>query len=156
MSIQKTFVAKQKDIVHNWILIDAENVVLGRLASLVANRLRGKHKSKFTPHIDCGDNVIIVNAKKIHLTGNKNNNKVYYRHTGYPGGIKSEVAGEMLESDKPEKIIFKAVTRMIPKGPLGSKVLRKLFVYPGPDHPHEAQNPTSLDFGSLNKKNKRF
>ena len=155
MSIQKSFVAKPREMVHDWILIDAEDLVLGRLASMVANRLRGKHKSIFTPHVDCGDNVIIINAEKIHLTGNKREDKIYYRHTGYPGGIKSEVAGKILESKKPEKVIHKAVTRMIPKGPLGSKVLRKLYVYAGPEHPHEAQKPKLFDFGSINRKYKR-
>ena len=155
MSIQKTFVAKPREINHDWILIDAQDIILGRLASLVANRLRGKHKSIYTPHVDCGDNVIIINAKKVHLTGNKKEDKIYYRHTGYPGGIKSETAGQVLNGKKPENLIHRAVTRMIPKGPLGRKVIKKLYVYSGAEHPHAAQKPITFDFGSINKKNKR-
>jgi large subunit ribosomal protein L13 len=136
-------------------VIDAEGLVLGRLASLVANRLRGKHKPEYTPHIDCGDNIIIVNAEKVALTGKKLDDKIYYWHTGYPGGIKERTAGEFLAGRFPERVLEKAVQRMVPKGPLGRQQLKNLRVYSGPSHPHEAQTPEPLDVGAMNTKNRR-
>ena len=122
---------------------------------IIANRLRGKHKVNYTPHVDCGDNIIIINAEKVKLTGNKRQNKIYYWHTGYPGGIKSRTAEKILDGNHPERVIEKAVTRMIPKGPLGRKVLKKLHIYSVTTHPHEAQKPVALDVAKLNEKNKR-
>ena len=152
---QNTYSAKPNEIHHDWIIIDAEDLVLGRLAAIVSTRLRGKHKATYTPHMDCGDNIIIINAEKIKLTGNKRENKVYYWHTGYPGGIKSRTAAKILDGNHPERVIEKAITRMVPKGPLGRKVLKKLHIYSGNSHPHEAQKPTVLDIANLNEKNKR-
>ena len=152
---QYTYSAKPKEIQHDWIIIDAENLVLGRLSTIVATRLRGKHKVNYTPHVDCGDNIIIINAEKVKLTGNKRQKKIYYWHTGYPGGIKSRTAEKILDGNHPERVIEKAVTRMIPKGPLGRKVLKKLHIYSGKTHPHEAQKPVALDVAKLNEKNKR-
>lgn len=151
----KTFSAKPSDVEHQWFVVDADGLVLGRLASIVANRLRGKHKPYFTPHIDCGDNIVVINAEKVRLTGDKLKQKTYYRHTGYPGGIKSITAAKVLESKHPERVILKAVERMIPKGPLGRQVMGKLRVYTGSEHPHEAQQPQVLDIASMNAKNKR-
>ncbi len=151
----KTYSAKPSEIEKKWILIDAENLVLGRLASVVAMRLRGKHKPTFTPHMDCGDNVIIINAEKIQLTGNKREDDVYYWHTGYPGGIKQRTKAQMLDGKYPQRVIENAVERMLPKGPLGRKVFKNLRVYSGAAHPHEAQNPEKLDVAALNPKNKR-
>jgi large subunit ribosomal protein L13 len=151
----KTYSARPADIEKKWILIDAEGLVVGRLASLVANRLRGKHKPTFTPHMDCGDNVIIINAGKIALTGNKYENKTYYWHTGYPGGIKERTARAILEGRFPERVMQKAIQRMMPGGPLSRQQLRNLRVYAGTDHPHEAQQPETLDVAALNPKNKR-
>ena len=151
----RTYSAKPTEVIHKWWLIDAEDVVLGRLASTVASMLRGKHKPQFTPHIDCGDNIVIVNAEKVRLTGKKRSDKIYYWHTGYPGGIKSRTAANYLDGKHPERVITKAVQRMIPKGPLGREQLRKLRVYAGTEHPHEAQTPEVLDFAAMNPKNKR-
>ena len=151
----KTYSAKPADVERKWLLVDAEDVVLGRLATVVANHLRGKHKPIYTPHIDCGDHVIVVNADKVKLTGRKRTDKVYYRHTGYPGGIKSQTAEEILNGRFPERVVEKAVERMIPKGPLGRAQIRKLKVYAGSDHPHEAQQPEVLDVAAMNPKNKR-
>ena len=151
----KTYSAKPGDIERKWFVIDAEGVVLGRLASIVATRLRGKHKPMYTPHIDCGDHIVIINAGKVQLTGNKLADKIYYRHTGYPGGIRSTTAGKILDGKHPERVVEKAVQRMIPKGPLGRQVLRKLKVYTGAEHPHEAQQPEFLDVAAMNDKNKR-
>jgi large subunit ribosomal protein L13 len=151
----KTYSAKPGEVEKKWYVIDAEGVVLGRLASTVANILRGKHKATYTPHIDCGDHVVIINAEKVALTGRKRADKVYYRHTGYPGGIKSATAAEILDGRFPERVIQKAVERMVPKGPLGRAQLRKLRVYPGAEHPHESQQPEVLDFASRNAKNVR-
>ena len=153
--IMKTYSAKPGDIERRWFVIDAEGVVLGRLASIVAMRLRGKHKPMYTPHIDCGDHIVIINADKVQLTGNKLADKTYYRHTGYPGGIRSTTAGRILDGKHPERVVEKAVQRMIPKGPLGRQVLRKLKVYAGAEHPHEAQQPEFLDVAAINDKNKR-
>ncbi len=150
-----TYSAKPSEVEAKWFLIDAEGLVLGRLAVIVANRLRGKHKTTFTPHIDCGDNIVIVNAGKVRLTGKKRSDKIYYRHTGYPGGIKSRTAGQILDGKKPEEVVIKAVTRMVPRGPLGRQQLKKLKVYAGAEHPHEAQAPETLDVAALNPKNKR-
>jgi large subunit ribosomal protein L13 len=151
----KTYTAKPADIEKKWILIDAEGVVLGRLASIVAYRLRGKHKPTFTPHMDMGDNVIIINADKIALTGNKLAAKNYFWHTGYPGGIKSRTAGQILDGKHPERIITEAVRRMMTRGPLSKQLMTNLRVYAGAAHPHEAQAPTVVDVKSMNSKNAR-
>jgi large subunit ribosomal protein L13 len=151
----KTFSAKPADIEKKWVVIDAEGVVLGRLAALVATRLRGKHKPSFTPHMDMGDNVIVINADKVQLTGRKRTDKVYYWHTGYPGGIKSRTAEQILDGRFPERVVEKAVQRMMPGGPLTRKQLSNLRVYPGTEHPHEAQQPEAIDVKSLNRKNSR-
>ena len=137
-----------------WVLIDAEGLVVGRLASTVANILRGKHKPSFTPHVDCGDNVIIINAGKVKFTGKKLTDKVYYKHTGYAGGIKETTPAKILEGRFPERVLEKAIERMIPRGPLGRQQMRNLRVFAGAEHPHEAQNPEVLDFASRNRKNK--
>ena len=151
----KTFNLKPTDIDKKWILVDAEGVVLGRLAATLANILRGKNKPTFTPHMDCGDHVIVVNAEKVKLTGNKRRDDKFYWHTGYPGGIKERSKGQILDGRFPERVIMKAVERMIPRGPLGRKQMTHLKVYKGPAHPHEAQQPAVLDFAALNPKNKR-
>ncbi len=151
----KTYSAKPSEIERKWCLIDAEGVVLGRLASIIAQRLRGKHKTTFTPHMDCGDNIVVVNAEKVQLTGRKRSDKVYYWHTGHPGGIKSRTAGQILDGEHPERVLIKAVERMISRNPLGRQQMRKLHVYAGTDHPHDAQQPEILDVGAMNPKNKR-
>jgi len=151
----KTYTAKPADIDKKWILIDAEGVVLGRLASIVAMRLRGKHKASFTPHMDMGDNVIVINADKIQLTGNKRADKTYYWHTGHPGGIKSRTAEQILEGRFPERVVEKAVQRMLPGGPLSRQQMSNLRIYAGAEHNHEAQAPEVLDVKSMNKKNTR-
>ena len=151
----KTYTAKEADIEKKWILVDAEGLVVGRLASIVAARLRGKHKPTFTPHMDCGDNVIIVNADKVVLTGRKLDDKIYHWHTGYPGGIKERTARKIFEGKFPERVVQKAVERMMPGGPLTRKQLKNLRVYAGADHPHDAQQPEKLDIASLNSKNAR-
>ncbi len=151
----KTFSAKPAEIEKKWVLIDAEDVVLGRLAAKVAMILRGKDKPIFTPNQDCGDAVIIINADKVKLTGNKRDNKNYYWHTGHPGGIKHRTAAQILDGRFPERVVQKAVERMLPGGPLSRKQLKSLRVYAGAEHGHEAQQPTVLDFKSLNAKNAR-
>lgn len=151
----KTYSAKVSEIEKNWILIDAEDLVVGRLAAIVAARLRGKHKATYTPHLDCGDHVIVVNADKVALTGKKYEDKVYYWHTGYPGGIKQRTARELIEGRFPERVVMKAVQRMLPRGPLGRQQLRNLKVYGGSEHPHSAQQPVTLDVAALNPKNKK-
>jgi len=151
----KTYSAKPEDVEKKWFVIDADGLVLGRLASIIALRLRGKHKPMFTPHIDCGDNIIVINAEKVHLTGRKTENKTYYWHTGYPGGIKSRTAGALLSGNYAERVVQKAVERMISRNPLGRQQMRKLHVYKGVEHPHQAQNPEVLDVGAMNVKNKR-
>ena len=151
----KTYSAKPAEIEKKWVLIDAEGLVVGRLAALVATRLRGKHRPNFTPHVDCGDNVIIVNAEKVALTGHKLAQKRYHWHSGYPGGIKNRTAGEVLEGRFPQRIIEKAVERMLPRGPLGRQQLKNLKVYAGSQHPHAAQQPEIVDIGSLSRKNVR-
>jgi large subunit ribosomal protein L13 len=148
-----TYSAKPAEVEKKWILIDAEGVVLGRLASLIAMRLRGKHKPTFTPHVDCGDHVIVVNADKVVLTGNKYNDKVYYWHTGHPGGIKERTARKIIEGRFPERVLEKAVLRMLPRGPLARKQMTHLKLYAGAAHPHDAQQPVALDVKSLNRKN---
>ena len=150
-----TFVNKPGAVEKKWLLIDADGLVVGRLASIVAMRLRGKHKPTYTPHVDDGDNVIIVNAEKIVLTGRKREKKVYYHHTGHIGGIKERTAKSILEGKFPERIVEKAVERMLPRGPLGRVQLGNLRVYPGADHPHAAQNPEKLDIAAMNRKNTR-
>ena len=147
--IKQTKSLKTAEIRKKWLIIDAENIVLGRLASTVSNLLRGKHKPSYTPHADCGDNVIIINADKVKLTGNKLNNKIYYRHTGYPGGIKSKTAKEILDGKFPDRVIRLAVKRMIPKGPLGSQQVSNMKVYNGSSHPHEAQSPEKFDISEI-------
>jgi large subunit ribosomal protein L13 len=151
----KTFSAKPADIDKKWFVIDAEGVVLGRLASLIANRLRGKHKTSYTPHMDCGDYIVVVNCERVRLTGNKRADKKFYWHTGYPGGIKERAVGTILGGRYPERVIEKAVERMVPRGPLGRQQMRNLKVYKGPSHPHEAQSPAPLDVAAMNPKNKR-
>ena len=151
----KTYSAKPADVEKKWYVVDAEGVVLGRLASVIASRLRGKHKPLFTPHIDCGDNIIVVNADKVHLTGRKLEQKTFHWHTGYPGGIKSRTTGKTLSGNHPERVIQKAVERMISRNPLGRQQLKKLHVYAGPEHPHTAQQPEVLDVAAMNPKNKR-
>ena len=140
----KTFVAKEQEVNRKWYVVNAENRVLGRLASQIATRLRGKHKPIFTPHADTGDFIVVVNAEKVTMTGNKWENKKYYHHSGYMGGLKEITAGELLKK-KPEEIIRRAVKRMLPKNSLGRSQLKKLKIYAGPNHPHEAQNPKNLE-----------
>ena len=155
MPLPRTYVATPKDIDKKWILVDAEDVVLGRLASILAMHLRGKHKPEYTPNMDCGDHIIVINAEKVKLTGNKRNQKTDYWHTGYPGGIKSRTADKLLDGRFPERVLSKAVERMVPRGPLGRKVMSNLHVYAGAEHPHEAQQPETLDVAGMNPKNKR-
>ncbi len=151
----KTYSARPADVDKRWYVIDADGVVLGRLAAEISRLLRGKHKPTYTPHVDCGDNIIVVNAEKVHLTGKKRADKVFHWHTGYPGGIKSRTMAQRLEGAHPERVILKAVERMVPRGPLGRRQMRNLRVYAGPGHPHEAQAPEVLDFAAMNPKNKR-
>jgi len=151
----KTYVAKPGEVEKRWIVIDAAGLVVGRLAVLIATRLKGKHKPIYTPHVDCGDNVIVVNAGKVVLTGNKREDKTYYRHSGYPGGIKSTTPRRILEGKFPERVIELAVERMLKRGPLHRRLMRNLKVYRGAEHPHAAQNPALLDVGKLNRKNAR-
>ncbi|MBN9542404.1 MAG: 50S ribosomal protein L13 [Alphaproteobacteria bacterium] len=151
-----TFVLKEKDVQKNWVHIDASGLVLGRLAAEVAKILRGKHKATFTPHMDCGDYVVITNAEKVRLTGRKadrKDGKFYYRHTGHPGGIKEITAGKLLEGKYPERVIEFAVKRMISRGTMGRKQMSHLFIYAGEEHPHTAQQPATLDIRSKNPKN---
>ena len=151
----KTYSVKPSDIVKKWYLVDATDLVLGRLAVVLANYIRGKHKVYFTPNIDCGDHVVVVNAEKIKLTGNKLNNHMHYWHTGYPGGIKSRSYAQILEGKNPQEAIQLAVKRMVPKGSLGKEQLKKLYVYSGDKHPHDAQKPDPIDLKTMNRKNKR-
>ena len=151
----KTYSAKASEIEKKWILVDAEGLVVGRLASILALRLRGKHKTTFTPHMDCGDNIVVINAAKVVLTGNKLQDKTYYHHTGYIGGIKERTAGQIMRGKFPERVLHKAVERMLPRGPLGRVQLGNLRVYKGPEHPHAAQSPEKLDVGAMNRKNTR-
>ena len=151
----KTYVAKPGEVEKKWVLIDAEGLVVGRLAAFIATLLKGKHKPSYTPHVDMGDNVVVINAEKIALTGNKVDDKRYYRHTGWPGGIKERSPRQILESKQPERIVIKAVERMLSRGPLQRKLMRNLKVYAGPEHPHEAQQPEKIPFAERNPKNAR-
>jgi large subunit ribosomal protein L13 len=152
-NIMSTFVQKPAEVEKNWILIDAEGLVVGRLASIIAMRLRGKHKATYTPHVDDGDNVIVINADKVVFTGKKYTDKKFYWHTGYPGGIKERTMRQTLEGRFPERVLEKAVERMVPRGPLGRRQMKNLKVYAGATHPHEAQQPVALDVAKLNAKN---
>ena len=147
-----TSFVKKDEIKNNWLLIDAENAIVGRLASYISKALRGKTKNQYTPHMDNGDFVVVTNIEKIKFTGKKYNNKKYYRHTGHPGGIKSTTPIALMEK-KPEEVLKLAVKRMMPDGPLAKKQLSKLKIYKGTVHPHESQNPTVIDFAKMNKKN---
>ncbi|HVA12996.1 MAG TPA: 50S ribosomal protein L13 [Stellaceae bacterium] len=151
----KTYNATPATIEKKWLLIDADGVILGRLAALIADRLRGKHKTTYTPNMDCGDHVVVVNAEKVALTGNKRRDSMFHWHTGYPGGIKDRSKGAILSGKHPERVIEKAVERMVPRGPLGRRVMGHLKVYAGAEHPHEAQQPVTLDVAAMNPKNKR-
>jgi large subunit ribosomal protein L13 len=151
----KTFVAKPGEVDKKWIVIDANGLVVGRLASIIALRLKGKHRAIYTPHVDCGDNIIVINAEKVVFTGNKFEDKVYYRHTGYVGGIKETTPRRLLEGRFPERVIEKAVERMLKRGPLMRKLMGNLRIYKGASHPHTAQNPAPLDVAKLNRKNSR-
>jgi large subunit ribosomal protein L13 len=146
---------KPAEVQKDWILIDAEGLVLGRLATIIASRLRGKHKAVFTPHVDCGDNVVVINAQKVKVTGNKAEQAVLYYHTGYAGGIKGRSIKQRLESAHPERVLEKAVERMITRGPLQRQQMKHLHVYAGPTHPHDGQQPKALDVGAMNPKNRR-
>jgi len=151
----KTYSATPKDIEKSWVLIDADGLVVGRLAALIATRLRGKHKPGYTPHMDDGDNIVVINAGNVVFSGNKRLDKEYFWHTGYPGGIKSRTADKILDGKHPERVLQKAVERMLPSGPLARQQLKNLKVYAGPEHPHEAQKPVKLDVAALNSKNVR-
>jgi large subunit ribosomal protein L13 len=151
----KTYSLKPSELDKKWLLIDADGLVLGRLAVIIADRLRGKHKPAYTPHMDCGDHVVVINAEKVQLTGNKRQDSVFYWHTGYPGGIKGRSKGAILDGKHPERVILKAVERMVPRGPLGRQIMGHLKVYAGGEHPHEAQQPQVLDVAAMNRKNKR-
>lgn len=146
---------KPSDVTKGWTLIDAEGIVLGRLAAIIAGRLRGKHKPQFTPHVDCGDNVVVVNAARVRVTGNKADQSVFYYHTGYPSGIKGRSIRQRLESKHPELVLEKAVERMITRGPLQRRQMKHLYIYGGSEHPHDGQQPKTLDVAALNPKNKR-
>ena len=154
MLSRMTASAKPAEVTKKWLLIDADGLVVGRLASLIANRLRGKHKASFTPHVDCGDNIIVINAEKVRFTGNKAKKKIYYRHTGYIGGIKEITAAKVLDGRFPERVLEKAVERMVPRGPLGRQQMRNLRIFKGSEHPHTAQNPETLDIAGMSRKNK--
>jgi len=152
----KTYSAKPSEVEKKWLLIDADGLTLGRLASLIAMRLRGKHKAMYTPHIDCGDNVVVINAEKVRITGKKKQFDIFYWHTGYAGGIKGRSKGQILESDYPERVLENAVRRMMPKdGPLARDQMACLRLFAGPKHDHEAQKPELIDIGAMNPKNKR-
>jgi large subunit ribosomal protein L13 len=151
----KTYVAKPGELEKSWILIDADGLVVGRLAALIATRLKGKHRAIYTPHVDCGDNIVVVNAEKVVFTGNKHEDKIYYRHTGYPGGIKETTPRRIIEGKHPERVLEKAVERMLKRGPLMRQLMRNLRVYKGAEHPHAAQNPAKIDIAKLNRKNSR-
>ncbi|WP_353216401.1 50S ribosomal protein L13 [Sandarakinorhabdus sp.] len=153
MLTRTTNSAKPAEVEKKWLLIDAEGLVVGRLASIIANRLRGKHKTNYTPHVDCGDNVIVINAEKVRFTGNKTTDKIYYRHTGHPGGIKETTPAKVLEGRFPERVLIKAVERMVPRGPLGRQQMHNLRVFAGTEHPHVAQQPEVLDVKAMNRKN---
>jgi large subunit ribosomal protein L13 len=145
---------KPAEVEKKWHLIDAEGLVVGRLAVIIANHLRGKHKPSFTPHVDCGDHVVVINAEKVRLTGDKLAQKTYYKHTGHPGGIKGVTAATVLAGRFPERVLEKAVERMVPRGPLGRQQMKALHLYAGADHPHAGNQPETLDVASMNRKNK--
>lgn len=145
---------KPAEVEKKWHIIDADGLVVGRVAVIIANILRGKHKASYTPHVDCGDHVIVINAGKVQLTGNKRSDKVYYKHTGYIGGIKEVTAAKVLDGRFPERVLEKAVERMVPRGPLGRQQMRNLHLFTGTEHPHAGQQPEVLDVASLNRKNK--
>ena len=149
----QTFSLKQKNITKKWYLINAEGLVLGRLASKISSLLRGKHKTIFTPHLDCGDNVIVINAKKVKLTGSKEKKKIYYKHTGYPGGLKEKTFSDIINGKNPNFIIRKAVERMMSSNALSKKQLGNLKIFSNDKHTLEAQKPETLDFSSQNRKN---
>lgn len=151
--MKTTISIRPEDVKKQWLLVDATDLVVGRLATVLANRLRGKHKPSYTPHVDCGDNVVVINAGKVHFTGNKLEDKIFYWHTGYAGGIKERTMGQILSSKHPERVLIKAVERMVPRGPLGRQIMRNLKVYAGSDHPHDAQQPIVLDVAAMNSKN---
>ena len=151
--MKATLSLKPTEVTRGWTLIDAEGLVLGRLATIIAQRLRGKHKPQFTPHVDCGDNIVVINAEKIHLTGNKVDQKLFHYHTGYPGGIKTRTIAQRLEGKNPDHVVVKAVERMITRGPLQRAQMKHLYVYAGSEHPHDGQQPQVLDVASLNRKN---
>ena len=153
--MKTTVSLKPADVNKGWVLIDAEGLVLGRLAVIIATRLRGKHKAQFTPHVDCGDNVVVVNADKVVLTGKKAEQSIFYYHTGYPGGIKGRSQGQILAGKFPGRVLEKAVERMITRGPLQRAQMKHLYIYAGNEHPHAGQAPAVLDVGALNRKNKR-
>jgi large subunit ribosomal protein L13 len=153
MLARETRSLKPAEVKKDWVVIDADGLVLGRLAALVANRLRGKHKPQFTPHVDCGDHIIVVNADKVKVTGQKAEQSVFYWHTGYAGGIKERTVRERLEGKHPERVVEKAVERMITRGPLGRAQMKNLHVYAGPEHPHGGQQPVALDVAAMNRKN---
>jgi len=153
--MKTTISLKPADVKKDWLLIDADGLILGRLAVVIATRLRGKHKPQFTPHVDCGDNIIVVNAEKVKLTGKKAEQSILYYHTGYPGGIKGRSIKDRLASAHPQRVVEKAVERMITRGPLQRAQMKNLHVYAGPTHPHQAQQPKPLDVGALNAKNRR-
>ena len=153
--MKTTLSLKPAEVRKDWVLIDAEGIVLGRLATIVANRLRGKHKPQFTPHVDCGDNVVIVNAAKVKITGNKTDQSVFYYHTGYAGGIMGRSIRDRLDGKHPEQVLEKAVERMITRGPLQRRQMKHLYIYAGPEHPHDGQQPRPLDIAAMNKKNRR-
>lgn len=156
MNTKTTHALKPADVDKKWIVIDAENLVVGRLASFIALRLRGKHRPDYTPNVDCGDAVVVVNADKVRFTGRKLDQKIYYRHTGHPGGIKQRTAGSVLGGRFPERVLEKAVERMLPKeSPLARRQLSHLKIYAAADHPHAAQSPEVVDFAVLNAKNVR-
>ncbi|MDR3424513.1 MAG: 50S ribosomal protein L13 [Alphaproteobacteria bacterium] len=155
-SVQSTsFSLRHQDIKKQWVVVDADGVILGRLAASIATILRGKHRATFTPSVDCGDNVIVINAEKVKMTGHKAENKNFYYHTGHPGGIKARTRAHILAGEHPERVIEKAVERMMPRGPLGRRQMTNLKVYKGAEHPHAAQNPAMIDFAARNSKNKR-
>ncbi len=151
---KQTQSAKPAEVEKKWHLIDADGLVVGRLASIIANHLRGKHKPSYTPHVDCGDHVIVINADKVKFTGKKTNDKIYYKHTGHPGGIKETTPAKVLEGRFPERVLEKAVERMIPRGPLGRAQMKAQHLNTGTDHPHDGQKPAVLDVASMNRKNK--
>jgi large subunit ribosomal protein L13 len=154
--MKSTLSLKPAEVQKDWVLIDAEGLVLGRLAAIIATRLRGKHKPQYTPHVDCGDNVVVVNAGKVRVTGNKAEQSIFYYHTGYPGGIKGRTLRQRLESRHPERVLEKAVERMITRGPLQRRQMKHLHIYSGPEHPHDGQQPRPLDIAAMNSKNRRL